>query len=104
MTAEFLRTLAVANGLGRRAPHLRYEMWGSCVGDALGLCRPAAPAAHQVDGGAQLEQRVGGGLDAIEAGDGVEDDLLLLGRIVGHDGVEGEGAEVREGARLRPVD
>jgi hypothetical protein len=42
---------------------------------------PAA-AAHQIDGGAQLKQRVIRGFDAVHAGNGVEDDLLLLQLVV----------------------
>jgi hypothetical protein len=43
------------------------------------LTCPAAAAAEQVYGGSRLQQRIAGSFDAIDAGNGVEDDLALLG-------------------------
>ena len=45
-------------------------------------CLPAATAAEQIDRGTQLKQGIIGRLDSVHAGDGIEDDLLLLMRIV----------------------
>ena len=83
-------------------PERRVEDHG--VGAPGGLCRAAPPAADEVDGGAQLEQGVAGGIDAVDAGYGVEDDALLLGSVVGLHGGESEGAELLHGTRFGPVD
>ena len=65
----------------------------------------AAAAAQEIDGGAEvLEQRVGGGLDAVYAGDRIEDDLLLLLLVAGGLGGEGDDAEVEQAAGLGQLD
>jgi hypothetical protein len=48
----------------------------------LRLGGAALLAADEIDGGAEFEERIGGGLDSIDTGDGIEDDVLLLGEIV----------------------
>src|SRR5450432_2089766 len=51
----------------------------SCWEVELQLGGAAAASADEIDGGAEFEERVGGGFDSIDAGDGVEDYVLLLG-------------------------
>ena len=62
----------------------------------------AFATAEEVDGGAEFEERVGGGLDAVDARDGVEDDLLLLREAVGENAGEFDGAEFDEFAIFGP--
>ena len=45
----------------------------------------AASAGQQVDVRAGLEERIGRGLDAVDSWDGIKDDALLLGGVVGSD-------------------
>jgi hypothetical protein len=49
------------------------------------LGRAAFAATEQIDGGAQFKERVGGGLYSCDPRDGIEDDALLLGWVVGKD-------------------
>ena len=70
---------------------------------ASGFGRAAFSSAEEVDGGAELEERIGGRLDAVDARDGVEDYVLLLHEAVGQDAGEFEGAELDELAIFRPV-
>src|ERR1700733_2424359 len=67
------------------------------------LCFPAPTSADQVDRGAQFQQRVVGRLDARQTWDGIEDDVLLLGGVVGHRGGQLDGAQFPDLAVRRPV-
>jgi hypothetical protein len=46
---------------------------------------PASSAGEKVDICAWLEEWVGGGFDAVDSWDGVEDEALLLGGVVESD-------------------
>ena len=64
---------------------------------------PAPASAQQVNRSSQLEQRIGGGLDAVHPRDRVEDDVLLLGERVRQNLRQLHGAQLHLFARLRPV-
>src|SRR5258708_4935841 len=61
------------------------------------------PSAQQINGGAQFEQRVVGGFNAVHARNRVEDDLFLLHFVVRHLRVENYSAETDQRPLLRPV-
>ena len=64
----------------------------------------ALPAAEQIDGCAEFQQGIGGRLDSVYAGNGIEDDVLLLSGGVGHNRGEFDDAEVGDFAGFGPVD
>ena len=65
----------------------------------------SAPSArHQIDVRPRLEQRVGRGLDALDARNGVENDPLLLGGVVWGNGCQTDLSELYQLAALRPAD
>jgi hypothetical protein len=53
----------------------------------------ASSAGQEVDVGAGFEERIGGGFDAVDSWDGIEDDALLLGGVVGSDCGQADLAE-----------
>jgi hypothetical protein len=55
--------------------------------------RSAPPAAHQINIGAWLEERIGRGFDAIHPRDRIEDDVLLRAGVVRRDFPQTEFAE-----------
>jgi hypothetical protein len=65
--------------------------------------RPAAPSAEQVQIGARIEQRIGGGFNSIHARDGIEDDAALLRVAVSYQRVQGNVPELDLAAAFRPT-
>ena len=55
--------------------------------------RSPAPAGHQIDVGARLEERIGGGFDAVHPRDRVENDVLLLASVIRRDFLQTDVAE-----------
>src|SRR6516165_749400 len=53
----------------------------------------APPPAHQINVGPRLEERIGGGFDAVHSRDRIEDDVLLLAGVVRDDLAQTELAE-----------
>src|SRR6516165_12132940 len=65
----------------------------------------SAPSArHQIDVRPRLEQRIGRSLDAPDARNGVENDLLLLGGIVRGNGCQNDLSKRYQLTALRPAD
>ncbi len=66
--------------------------------------RSAPPAAHQINIGAWLEERIGRGFDAIHSRDRIEDDVLLLAGVVRRDFLQTDFAERELRTLLGPAD
>jgi hypothetical protein len=67
-------------------------------------CCPAAASAEQVYGGSRFKQRIAGWLNAIHARNGVENDLMLLGIVLGSKRIERYRAEPQQRSILGPLD
>src|SRR5215813_10227586 len=65
---------------------------------------PAPSARHQINVRPRLEERISRGLDAFDARYGIENDLLLLCRIVRGDGSQTDLSECDQLTALRPAD
>src|SRR5947209_12959949 len=63
---------------------------------------PPPAAAEQVDVRAHIRERIARGIDAINPGDGVEDDSPPVRHLVIHAGCQGDGAEWDLRATVRP--
>src|SRR5579863_299720 len=70
----------------------------------LGFGGAALASTEQVDRGAQFEKGVGGGLNAVDARNGIEDDPLLLHEAVFEYSGKFERTEFYEFAGFGPVD
>ena len=63
----------------------------------------AAPAANQIDGGAEFEERIIRWVDSVDTWDGIEDDFLLVACVVRDRGGKDNFTEVDQGTIRRPV-
>src|SRR5947209_13533279 len=73
------------------------------IGDLFLRGLPSPAAAHQVDGGAELEQWIIGGLKAVNAWNRVKDDLFLLVLVVAHRASKLDDAQLHGLSIFRPV-
>ena len=64
----------------------------------------APPAAHQIDVGARLKERIGRSFDAVDSRDRIKDNVLLLAGVVRGDLPQADFAERALRTLLRPAD
>src|SRR5438045_6404976 len=71
---------------------------------ALALCGPAPTSAQQIECGAEFQKRVRGRINAIDARNGVKDDVLLFRAVFDYRLRQSDDSEVQQSPLLRPVD